>query len=177
MNTIEQALRQLRSAQDLNELKQLYRAFALQFHPDHGGTEEGMKAINIEFTRLFEILKTRQNETAKEEHSRGNWKGCHETTETPDEFIEIVEKLSRIQGINIELCGAWLWISGDTLRNQRALKACGCLWSSNKKMWYWRHKENYCRKRTARVVDMNEIRAKYGSQTLNRRAYSVAVTL
>ena len=47
---LENALRQMLAAQTLNELKQLYRAFALEFHPDHGGSEEAMKQINIQFT-------------------------------------------------------------------------------------------------------------------------------
>lgn len=173
MTNLQKALRQLRSAQNLNELKQLYRAFALQFHPDHGGVEESMKAINIEFTRLFKILKIRQNQSAEEEHRRGNWQGFYKTTETPEEFIEIVEKLSRIPGIEIELCGSWLWISGETMKNREDLKACGCRWSHPKKLWYWRHEENMCYKRTGKDTDIDEIRAKYGSQRMTRQGSAV----
>lgn len=173
MNTINDALRALKSAQTLNELKQLYRAFALRFHPDHGGSEEAMKTINIEFSRLFDILKTRQNDEATRAHDAGNWAGFSTTTETPEEFIDIISKLDKIPGIVVELCGRWLWISGSTLKNREALKACGCQWSPNKKMWYWRHKEDYCIKHSARDVDIDEIRAKYGSQKFSRQGFAV----
>ena len=70
MNTrLENALRQMQAAQNLNELKQLYRAFALEFHPDHGGSEEAMKQINIQFTWLFESLKNKQNDEARNKYS------------------------------------------------------------------------------------------------------------
>ena len=170
---LENALRQMLAAQTLNELKQLYRAFALEFHPDHGGSEEAMKAINIEFTRLFAILKDRQNDEATRAHDAGNWAGYSTTTETPEEFIDIISKLDQIQGIIVELCGRWLWISGNTKDNREALKACGCRWSHPKKLWYWRHEEDMCYKRTGKDTDIEEIRAKYGSQQMSRHGSAV----
>lgn len=170
MNTkVEDALRQMLLAETLNELKQLYRAFALQFHPDHGGNEEAMKAINIEFTRLFAILKDRQNDEAARAHDAGNWAGYSTTTETPEEFIDIISKLAQIPGLIVELCGCWLWISGETYQHKEALKAAGCKWSKSKKIWYWRHEEDFCRKyRAGAELDINEIRDLYGSQIIGR---------
>lgn len=174
MNTkLENALRQMLAAQTLNELKQLYRAFALEFHPDHGGSEEDMKQINIQFTWLFEELKNKQNEEATRAHDAGNWAGYSTTTETPEEFIEIISKLDQIPGIIVELCGRWLWISGNTKNNREALKACGCRWSTNKKMWYWRHEEDFCRKHNSNSLDIEEIRAQYGSQRMTRHDFAV----
>lgn len=174
MNTkVQDALRQMLLAESLNELKKLYRAFALKFHPDHGGSEEAMKAINIEFTRLFAILKDRQNDEAARAHDAGNWAGCSTTTETPEEFIDIISKLDQIQGIFVELCGRWLWISGNTKDNREALKACGCRWSPNKKLWYWRHEEDYCRKHNGNSMEIEEIRAHYGSQRFTRQASAI----
>lgn len=170
---LENALRQMLASQTLNELKQLYRAFALEFHPDHGGSEEAMKAINIEFTRLFAILKDRQNDEATRAHNDGKWAGYSTTTETPEEFIDIISKLDQIQGIIVELCGRWLWISGNTKDNREALKACGCRWSTNKKMWYWRHEEDFCKKHCSNSLDIDEIRAQYGSQRITRQGSAV----
>lgn len=175
MKNIDDALRALKSAQNLNELKQLYRAFALHFHPDHGGDEESMKQINIRFTRCFDYLKNRQNDEATEAHKQGNWAGYYTTTETPEEFIEIISKLDKLPGLVVELCGRWLWISGETKKHREALKACGCRWSKNKNMWYWRHDEDYCHKRNGNSLDIEEIRAQFGSQRMNRENYGVAV--
>ena len=161
------------AAQTLNELKQLYRAFALQFHPDHGGSEEAMKAINIQFTWLFEGLKNKLNDEATRSHNQGKWAGYSTTTETPEEFIDIISQLDPIPGIIVELCGRWLWISGNTKDNREALKACGCRWSTNKKMWYWRHEEDYCKKHNSNTHDIEEIRAMYGSQRFTRQESAV----
>lgn len=174
MNTkLQNALRQMLAAQTLNELKQLYRAFALEFHPDHGGSEEAMKQINIKFTWLFEGLKNKQNEEATRAHNEGNWAGYSTTTETPEEFIDIISKLDQIQNIIVELCGRWLWISGNTKDNREALKACGCRWSTTKKMWYWRHEEDFCKKHNSNTRDIEEIRAMYGSQRMTRQGSAV----
>lgn len=39
------------------ELKSLYRKLALEHHPDLGGSEQIMKAINVEYEYLFNMLK------------------------------------------------------------------------------------------------------------------------
>lgn len=138
----------------LDELKAQYRRLAMLHHPDRGGDLDTMKAINAEHDRLFEILKAGHNATADE---------YHQTTETAEEFRDIIEVLLRLEGLTVELCGSWLWISGNTIAHKDALKAAGCRWSQNKKMWYWRHPEDsrpYHKSKTS----ISEIRHKYGSQ-------------
>ena len=69
----------------------------------------------------------------------------------------------RLDGLTVELCGCWLWISGNTREHKEALKAAGCRWSKPKAMWYWRHPEDgrsYYRSKST----MSDIRMKYGSQ-------------
>lgn len=140
----------------LDELKKAYRRLAMQHHPDRGGTKEAMQAINAEYEKLFAVLKDKHNAAADD---------YHKTTEAPEEFIEIIDKLMSLDGLEIELCGSWLWIGGNTRENKDALKAMGCYWSSNKKLWYWRHPEDGCYRRGKKSKTMSEIRTKYGSQT------------
>ena len=151
----------------LDELKKEYRRLAMIHHPDHGGNPEIMKAINSEYKRAFETLKTQHNATA-EEHKR--------TTEAPEEFINIINALVKIPGLIVELCGCWLWISGDTKPAREDLKAAGCRWSSSKKMWYWRHQEDGAHWSRGKK-SMGEIRAKYGSQTFGASRGSGAYAL
>ena len=138
----------------LDELKAQYRRLAKANHPDHGGDTATMQAINREYTELFEILKKQHNASADE---------YHQTTEAPEEFIEIIEKLMKLDGLEIELCGSWLWIGGNTKEHKDALKEARCRWSSNKKLWYWHHPEEG-RKWHRGKATMNQIRSKYGSQ-------------
>ena len=138
----------------LDELKREYRRLAFTNHPDRGGDVEIMKAINAEYETLHELLKKQHNASADE---------YHQTTETPAEFIEIINVLVRMGGLEIELCGSWLWIGGNTRENKDGLKAAGCRWSNNKKLWYWHHEEpgKHWRRGNSTMAD---IRRKYGSQ-------------
>lgn len=150
----------------LDELKKEYRRLAMIHHPDHGGNPEIMKAINSEYKRTFESLKNQHNATAED---------FRKTTEAPEEFINIINTLIKFPGITVELCGSWLWISGETLPIKDQLKAAGCRWSSSKKMWYWHHPEEGTR-RTKGKSTMTDIRNKYGSQTFKGRNAVEAIT-
>ena len=93
----------------LEELKKQYKKLAVQHHPDLGGSTADMQEINAEYDVLFEKLKNvRTNAEGKTYTTK------EETTETPDEYKEIIEKLIHLNGIDIEICGSWLWITGDT---------------------------------------------------------------
>lgn len=137
----------------LNDLKAEYRRLVLKHHPDVGGDVETMKAINIEYEDRFSVLKDEHNATNDEEH---------QTTETANEYRDIILALLRMGGLIVELCGSWLWITGETRAHKDELKALGCRWSSSKCAWSWHHAEPgakwYRGKRT-----MNEIRSRYGS--------------
>lgn len=107
----------------LDELKKEYRRLSMIHHPDMGGNEETMKEINNSYSERFEVLKAAHNAGADE---------YHQTTEAPEDFQEIINHLVKMSGLVVELCGSWLWIGGDTMKNKEALKAAGCKWSSNK---------------------------------------------
>lgn len=138
----------------LDELKAEYRRLAMKHHPDMGGDTATMQAINAEYETRFEELKHQHNTTHDE---------AHQTTEAPADFIRIIEALLKLGGIEVELCGCWLWISGNTYAHKDALKAAGCKWSATKRLWYWRPAYGSCPfHRGDQSIGM--IRAKYGSQ-------------
>lgn len=141
----------------LDELKAAYRRLSMKHHPDRGGDTATMQEINAEHDELFERLKKQHNASADE---------FHQTTETPEEFREIIELLLRLDGLTVELCGSWLWIGGDTRQHKETLKAAGCRWSNNKKLWYWHHAEEGRKWRRGKAT-MSDIRTKYGSQVFD----------
>ena len=65
----------------VEELKKMYRTLAMKNHPDVGGSEEAMKAINIEYEVMFNILSIKENihesarETISEFYTQNGWKG------------------------------------------------------------------------------------------------------
>lgn len=149
----------------LEELKKEYRRLAMIHHPDHGGDTATMQAINGEYSEAFARLKDQHN--AADE--------AHQTTETPEEFIAIISQLLRFPSLIVELCGSWLWITGETYGIKDQLKAAGCRWSSSKKAWYWHHPEEGHRWHKG-TATMSDIRTKYGSQTYKGRNAAEAIT-
>ena len=79
-----------------------------------------------------------------------------------EKLAETMKKLQEVDGINVELCGSWLWIDGETYEVREQLKKLGCKWSRNKQKWYWHDpdKKGWSNGKTM----MADIRAKYGSQ-------------
>lgn len=141
----------------LEDLKAEYRRLVKQHHPDFGGETSTMQQINAEHDIIFEQLKAQHNASADE---------YHQTTETAEEFRRLINELLKLPGVIVELCGNWVWLSGNTREHKEALKVLGCRWAAKKQMWYWRHEEAG-RRRYRGNSTMADIRMKYGSQVFH----------
>lgn len=148
----------------MDELKKAYKSLAMKHHPDLGGDLEAMKRINNEYERFFNILKKQKNEDAEQGKATV-------TTEDAEDFIIILDILFKLDGLNIELCGRWLWIDGETMKHKEELKKAGCKWCKNKKKWSWHYAEDSVY-RSKKAMTMDAIRDKYGSQKLTRTNYT-----
>lgn len=139
---------------NLQDLKNLYRKLAMQYHPDHGGDVEKMKVINNEFEYLFDKLpKTKQEEVSEQ---------------TASEYMQIIKDIIFIPGIKIELCGTWLWVTGDTKPVKDLLSAAGFKFAGKKIAWYWHGNKKY-RKKSKRKLSLEEIRDLYGSEQIQKK--------
>ena len=145
--------------QTIEDLKVQYKKLAMKNHPDRGGDVEVMKEINREYDELFARLKN-IHQTADGK----TYTTQEETHETPNEFREIVERLISLDGITIELCGSWLWITGNTLPHKETLKRLQFRWSKSKCAWYY-HSDDY-RKHHNKSFTLDEIRDLHGSETI-----------
>jgi len=43
-----------------------------------------------------------------------------------------------LDGLDIKICGAWVWIKGVTYKHRTVLKETGFRFASRKKRWYFR---------------------------------------
>lgn len=151
------------TAKTFEELRKEYKKLALLHHPDRGGKTEIMQEINAEYDRLFEELKNIHNAESANDIT-GNKKHMNET---PEAYRKIIMSIISIEGIIIELCGSWLWISGNTYIYKEQFKKLGFDWSKNKKMWYWKPEEenNNWFYRGKKSID--SIRKTYGSEIIS----------
>ena len=79
----------------------------------------------------------------------------------------IQEKLAAIislPGIEIELIGNWLWVSGNTFSVRDALKQEGFYFSHPKAAWYF-HQGPYVKKSGA-ILSLEEMRKLWGQQKI-----------
>ena len=138
----------------LEELKKQYRALAQIHHPDSGGDADTMKAINNEYDTLFPKLKNVHQNKDGETYTK-------ESTETADQFKDLITELMRMDNITIEVIGCFVWVSGETKPHKEKLKELRFKWHSIKKCWYLAP-EDY-RRRSRKDYSMDEIRNMYGT--------------
>lgn len=147
------------------QAKQRYHELVKMYHPDNGGSGIEIKEIISEFKIIWERVKNLHY--SEEKH--GTYE--KETDETADDFIDIINALLRFEGIVIEICGSWIWLSGNTYPVKDELKMLGCRWSKGKKKWYFTHDEW---KPSLFHKSMGEIRSTYGSKVIRpRRNYEI----
>lgn len=139
----------------LEELKKEYKKLAFANHPDRGGNTETMQEINSEYDKVFKLI---QDGKIKEDKKV-------DFEETPEQFRDIISKIINLIDVDIEICGNWIWLSGNTRIYKEELKSYGFMWASKKCMWYWRSEEYAVKSR--KNITMDKIREKYGSEKIN----------
>jgi len=145
----------------VDEAKILYRQLALKFHPDRiGGDSETMKLINAEYdfaiTKLPRFWKDGSTKTYKTNEER------NAEDESDIRYREKVMAIINLEGLIVEYCGAWIWVTGETVTHKKTLKSNGFYWASQKKAWYWRPAEHRSQNRNKYTMD--EIRQYHGSE-------------
>lgn len=151
------------NARTLEDVKQLYKKLARELHPDCNpgrNTTAEFQQMQQQFEEAFKRLKNVHMNKDGETYEK-------ETEETPEQYAGIINALLKLDGLMIELCGSWLWITGNTKEHHEAIKALGFKWSKNKAAWYF-HFEPY-RKHSKKSVDLDTIRSMYGSQRFTER--------
>ena len=155
-----------KDCQNLDEAKSLYKKLARQHHPDLGGDTATMQEINAEYAR-FQSDFARTSERARQQQAHAEGKKTSADYHNLDEVVEVLRvkiEAALNMGLDVELCGLWVWVSGDTKPHKEELKAAEFRWSPDKAAWYFAGVPSFNRlKRT-----MDEIRQMYGSQRFSR---------
>ena len=147
------------------DCKAEYRKLAMKHHPDRGGDTRIMQEINAEYERAWDLLKNVHKSTRPD--GPETYTAAEPTKETAADFIEIINELFKLDGLEIELCGRWLWIGGNTMVHKDQLKKLGCKWSKNKLKWSWHFPEDAAMKyKGKKAWSMAQIRMQFGSDEI-----------
>lgn len=152
-----------RNVNDLQELRKQYKELLKQYHPDNAnGSTEATQEINAEYDRLFKVLKDKhESKQTGTEGTKADFNNMKYDFEEDEKLREVLQKVIHFSDITIEVCGSWIWLSGNTYPYKNELKEIGFKWGSTKKQWYW-HSEAF-RKRGRKTLSMDDIRNFYGS--------------
>lgn len=144
-------MKYFKGIETLEQLKKEYRKLAKKFHPDlnEQDTTETMKAINLEYERLFDLLKNKSNHT-------------YEQSESVDTFRDIINELIKYNDLTIDIIGSWLWISGNTFQAKETLKKLNFRWSKKRKKWYYHNDIETSKRVRGKNLTYNQIANKYG---------------
>ncbi len=140
----------------LEEIKNEYRRLVRKYHPDLGGDEETMKALNLAYEQAI------RSGRFAEEMDR-----TKTTMEQEEAFRDVLEKLIVLQGLVLEICGSWLWVTGNTYQHKETLKEAGLKFARKKIAWFWRPEE--AKSMNRKQLSLEQIRERHGSMVITSR--------
>jgi len=139
------------------DTKAAYHAACKKYHPDINPVgEEMMKIINEAYDALKEYAGVMKSEQ----------------TDYGDMLNDALNAISGLPALVIEICGSWVWVTGETRGAKDTLKEAGFKWAAKKKAWYFRPEEFSSRSKGTKSLE--EIRAKYGSHRPHRNNNLIA---
>lgn len=139
---------------DPEMVKASYRKACSIYHPDRNPSGlEMMKMVN----QAYDELKDKTGEEKVTEDFN---------QEYGQDICEALNKIIHL-GLDIEVCGAWVWLHGDTRPHKDIIKDSGFKWAPKKKLWYYRPSDYKSSSRGK--FSMDEIRNKHGSQKVSAK--------
>ena len=156
------------SCRTAEDLKKHYRLLAKRLHPDVGGSKEAFQAMQAEFFSAWERLKNIHETKDGQRYEK-------ETQESAEEFAAIIEELLKLRDVDVEICGSWIWCSGNTKPYREVFRRLNFRWSKTKQAWYY-HNQPY-RKHNSKEMSLDEIRTMFGSKKYDKREDSDQLAL
>jgi curved DNA-binding protein CbpA len=123
------------STSTVEEIKALYRELALRFHPDRGGDNAVMAAINAAYDERLKAL-----DGAATTGNDGKTRVYRYNATREQAIRNAISRILalRIPDMDIFLIGVYIWILGTRRSHARALVEIGCLWHHKRQCWYWK---------------------------------------
>jgi len=137
----------------LADIKAIYRQLASKNHPDKGGNTETMQLINTAFEELCKFFADNAMLDINQDEDLHAFD------------FSFISELKTMHGVKIEVCGYWIWLTGDTYIHKEKIHALGFKFSRAKKAWYWSLIVDITKYRRG-CWPMDAIRRRHGSQII-----------
>lgn len=155
------------------DVKKRYRELCKTWHPDLGPQEENaartakMQEINAAYARASagyrqEEMRQRARQYGRPEPTQQDYA---DAAAVDERIRQAIEQIITLDGLEIEICGLWVWVGGETKRHREALKAAAYRWAPQKEKWYFAGVPGAGRGK----FSMDDIRDRYGSQRVAAR--------
>jgi hypothetical protein len=148
------------------EAKARYRDLAMKFHPDHGGDTATMQAINAQYHEILKHLDGHSTMGTDQKPHTYHYNPAYEQA-IIDKINELI-KAGLHPSIQLEILGAWLWISNTKKEDQYTrliLKNAKCVWHSKREKWYYRPPEYNSHYHSS--FSYEDLRTIYGATTFD----------
>lgn len=140
----------------IEQVKATYKTLAKMHHPDKGGDLATMQAINTEYS--FAIAKLAKGENLSSEETNN-------IINENEMYRAAIAAIIALDGINIELVGNWIWVTGNTFPVKATIKGAGFFFASKKVAWYFRTDE-FKKSSGGKSQSLDSIKNKYGSESI-----------
>lgn len=136
--------------------KMAYRKLSMKFHPDRdGGSNEMMSALN----QAWQSVQAHDFDREPVQQSERN---AEAALNLADDMAAAIQSIKTFVGVEIEVCGTWLWVGGNTKPYAKLFGENNFKWSPKKVKWYWRPEYQKSWRFTGNAT-MKHIRETYGS--------------
>lgn len=136
-------------------IKIAYKKASSKYHPDKGGSVEMMQIVN----EAYSVLKDFEGvlDVSSDQLNYG------------DEINAALLKIIHLS--EIDVCGAWVWVTGDTKQHSKILgrkeDGAGFYWANKKKAWYYRPSD--WKSSSRGQMSLDEIKTTHGAQRVNNQ--------
>ena len=112
------------NAETIGDLRKAYLEATLKYN-----TPKILEKVNAMYIDKFDAVKSMRRSTKGKVYEKP-------TEEICSFFLNAVNTLKGIEGIEFAMDGDWLWVTGDTKPVKDTLKSAGCFYSAKRKAWY-----------------------------------------
>lgn len=134
-----------------NTTKKAYLSLVKQHHPDiNPAGAELIKMINA----AYEVLRGYEGDSAV----------CNDggvDDNYPAELNVALGAICGLDGLKVEVCGSWLWVTGNTKAHKAVLKEACFKYSGKKKAWFFKPAGKFMSSKGRYSLD--DIRQRHGS--------------